>query len=351
MRDKFIISIVIIIIVLFGGVLALKDKDNKKLNQIDNSGKIKSVNLSTDYEIDQALRDIDDLNVNTVNVPIVIEIPTLTSNEMKIDKYSKEKAIRLIKKLKASNINVILEAYPWINNGSDYETEFNPEDKEKFFEDWKGILDNLIDEVANKYDVDIIITASNFNRLESYENQWIDIIEHVKEKFNGLVTYKTSWWYTAKWDEESIKKYNEKLNNKIFSVVDFISIAAYFELSDKRENTVEDLEKCLSSTELYNRNQNIVEEIHNFYEKYNKEIYFGELGFPRRDYASMHPWDSNVSNLENNKEQARGFEAYGNVFWNKDYIKGFSVFAVGKKGKDKNFYPSKESIDVISNWR
>ena len=350
MKNKIIVILIIVLISLVFSKLFFKDIYNKSTVDVTNIDKIKSVNLSTDYEIDQALSDIEVLKVNTVNVPIVIEIPTLTSNEMKINEYSKEKAIELIKKLKDLNINVILEAYPWINNGSDYETEFNPDDKEKFFEDWKAILDKLIYEVANKYDVDIIITASNLTKLESYEDEWIEIIEYVKEKFNGLVTYKTSWWYTAEWDEESINRYNEKLNNKIFSVVDFISIAAYFELSDKKENTVEELVEYLNSTKVYNRNQNVVEEIENFYNKYNKEIYFGELGFPRRDYAAMHPWDSNVSDIENNEEQARCFEAYKNVFRDKEYIKGFSLFAVGEKGQDKNFYPSKESIKVISEW-
>lgn len=348
---KKIIAIILgLIILLTICGLYFKNIHNITEENAGNVDKIKSVNLSTDYEIDQAMIDIESLKVNTVNVPIVIEIPMLTSNEMKINEYSKEKAIELIKKLKSSNINVILEPYPWINNGSDYETEFDPEDKKKFFEDWKCILGKLIDEIANKYDVDIIITASNLTKLESYQDEWIDIIEYVKEKFNGLVTYKTSWWYTAKWDEESINKYNEKLNNKIFSSVDFISIAAYFELSDKEENTVEELVKYLNSTQIYNRNQNVVEEIHNFYKKYNKQIYFGELGFPRRNYAAMHPWNSNVSSIENNEEQARCFEAYKNVFGDKDYIKGFSIFAVGEKGQDKNFYPSKESMDVIKEW-
>ena len=348
---KKIIAIILgLIILLTVCGLYFKNIHNITKENAGNVDKIKSVNLSTDYEIDQVMIDIESLKVNTVNVPVVIEIPMLTSNEMKINEYSKEKAIELIKKLKLSNINVILELYPWINNGSDYETEFDPEDKKKFFEDWKCILGKLIDEIANKYDVDIIITASNLTKLESYQDEWIDIIEYVKEKFNGLVTYKTSWWYTAKWDEESINKYNEKLNNKIFSSVDFISIAAYFELSDKEENTVEELVEYLTSTEIYNRNQNVVEEIHNFYKRYNKQIYFGELGFPRRNYAAMHPWNSNVSSIENNEEQARCFEAYKNVFGDKDYIKGFSIFAVGEKGQDKNFYPSKESMDVIKEW-
>ncbi len=341
---KKILFLLISLILLLGFSINFFKKDEIQTE------KIKSINLSTDYDIKQALKDVKTLKVNTVNVPIVIEIPSLTSNEMKINEYSKDKAIKLIKKLKNNNIKVILEAYPWIDNGSEYETEYNPSDKKSFFKDWKNILSVLIKDIGNKYDVDIMITGSNFTVLEPYEEEWCNIINYVKENFNGEVTYKTSWWYTASWDEESIKKYNAKLNNKLFSKVDFISIAAYFELSGKSENTVNELVNYLSSTNIYNRNQNVVEEINNFYKKYKKEIYFGELGFPRKNNAATHPWDSNVSSIYNDKEQARCFEAYKKVFEDKNYIKGFSVFAVGEKGNDKNFYPSKESIEVISSW-
>lgn len=343
MKKNILLSLICLVVILGVGINIFKSNSHS----ID---KIKSINLSTDYEIEQVLKDIEITNANTVNIPIVIKIPNLSSNEMIIDDYSKEKAIQLIKLLKKDNIKIILEAYPWINNGSDYETEYNPNDKEKFFEDWENILGTLIKDIANIYNVDVMITGSNFTKLEKYEENWCNIINFTKENFKNQVTYKTSWWYTASWDEESKNKYNEKLNNKLFSQVDFISIAAYFELSDKAENTVEELINSLSCTTIYNRDQNITKEIENFHTKYKKEIFFGELGFPRKNHAASHPWDSQVSNTYNGGEQGRCFEAYRNVFENKDYIKGFSVFALGQKGNDKNFYPSSESIDVIFNW-
>ncbi|MEW9076912.1 glycoside hydrolase family 113 [Terrisporobacter glycolicus] len=343
MKKNILLSLICLVVILGVGISIFKSNSHS----ID---KIKSINLSTDYEIEQVLKDIKITDANTVNIPIVIKIPNLSSNEMIIDDYSKKKATQLIKLLKKNNIKIILEAYPWINNGSDYETEYDPKDKAKFFEEWENILGTIIEDIANIYNIDVMIIGSNFTKLEKYEENWCNIINFTKENFKNQVTYKTSWWYTAYWDEESKNKYNEKLNNKLFSQVDFISIAAYFELSDKAENTVDELINALSCTTIYNRNQNIIKEIENFHTKYKKEIFFGELGFPRKDHAASHPWDSQVSNTYNNAEQGRCFEAYRNVFENKDYIKGFSIFALGQKGNDKNFYPSLESIDVISNW-
>ncbi|MGL6107168.1 glycoside hydrolase family 113 [Romboutsia sp.] len=343
MKNK-IFLIISILVILSSLSMIIKSEENTCVD------KIKSINLATDYNIDQVLKDIDLVNANTVNVPVVINIKNLNSNDIKIDEYSKNKAIELIKILKEKNIKVILEAFPWIDNGSKYETQYNPQNKEMFFRNWKNILKVLINDVANVYDVEIINVASNFEKLEGYEDNWCRIIDFVKSKFNGLVTYRTSWWYTANWDEESIKAYNDKLNNKIFSEVDFISIACYFELSDKGTNTVEELVSYLSKSKVYNRNQNIKQEIKNFYEKYNKPIFFGELGFPRKNNAATEPWNMMASNTPNDKEQARCFESYKIVFENEDYIKGFSVFAMGEKSKDKLFYPSKESIEVISSW-
>lgn len=52
---------------------------------------------------------------------------------MNINKASEEKAINLIKKLKGHNISVILEPYPWIDNGNLYETDWNPNNIDTFF--------------------------------------------------------------------------------------------------------------------------------------------------------------------------------------------------------------------------
>ncbi|KMT22907.1 hypothetical protein CLCY_5c01460 [Clostridium cylindrosporum DSM 605] len=99
--------------------------------------KIKSGNLSTDYDIEQVLNDIDKLQLNTLNIPVVIEIDNLSSSNMSINKSSEEKAIKLIKKLIGKNINIILEPYPWIADGTLYETEWKPDNMNTFFLNWR----------------------------------------------------------------------------------------------------------------------------------------------------------------------------------------------------------------------
>lgn len=341
---------IVIIILLIGIFLILmKFREKGRMEIKRNSTQLRSGNLSTDYQIGQVLKDIEIMKLNTINLPIVIEIEDLSSNEMIIDRYSKEKGIKLIKILKDKDIQIILEPYPWIANGSEYETEWNPSDINEFFWNWKQeVLKPIIEEIAVPYNIEILNIGTGFDHMEYAHGYWLDLIEYVRDNYSGQITYRTSWWTTAIWDEDSFKEYEDKLNNPIFGELDFISIAAYFELTDRDTNSVENLVKALYSTQIFDREQNVKEEIKGFYDKWDKKIFLGELGFPRTTKASIHPWDPYQSDIINNKEQANCFQAYKRVFEDEDWFLGFSIFAIGEKGEDKLYYPSEESIEVVN---
>lgn len=322
----------------------------KTLNKEFNT-KIKSGNLSTDYNIEDVLNDINKFNLNTVNVPVAINIDTLSSSTMSIDSESKKKAIELIKKLNGKKINIILEPYPWIENGSKVETDWNPKNINDFFYNWKiKVLKVLIDDIAVPYHVDAVVVGSSFVHMEYAEGYWCDTIDYVRKYYKGLITYKTNWWQTAWWKPELTFAYEKKLNNKLFSKLDFISIASYFELTNNDTNSVDNIVSSIQSTEIYDRKQNVKKEIKNFYDKWKRPIFFGELGFPRTDKASEFPYNPYACSKINNLEQANCFEAYRKTFENESWNLGFSVFAIGDHGKDKLYYPSEESRKVIKNW-
>lgn len=322
--------------------------------------KVKSGSLSTDYTIQQVLIDVDKFKLNTLNIPVMVNINDTNSSSMLVDKTSESKAIELITQLKNSNknINIILEPYPWIANGMKAETEWKPGNMDFFFQTWKtNVLKTLIDDIAVPYNVTALNIGSNFVNMESRENDWCDIVYYVREHYKGLVTYRTNKWDTASWAPDSITAYNNKLNNKLFSKVDFISIASYFELTDNATNTVENLSKSIENSQISIsgnvRHQNIKQEIKNFYDKWNKPIFFGELGFPKFNYASHEPWNWNPYNNNNSitgVEQANCFEAYRREFENEPWFLGFSIFAIGEQSNDKHYYPSQQSTVVIRNW-
>lgn len=355
MKNNKILA-VILFCLLIGAFFLIKsnfttNKIDDKTSNINLAAKIKSANLSTDYTIDQALSDIDKFSLNTLNVPIVINIENLAASTMTIDEASKEKAITLIKRLNRKGINVILEPYPWIANGSEYETDWKPRDINTFFWHWKtNVLKVLIDDVAVPYQVDVLNIGTGFNHMEYATGYWCDTIDYVRKHYQGLVTYRSSWWITADWDIDTLSKYEDKINNEFFSKLDFISIAAYFELTNNDSNSVENLISALESTQIFDRKQNVKQEIKKFHQRWKKPIFLGELGFPRTIKASIHPWDPYQSTVIANTEQANCFEAYRQVFESEPWLMGFSVFAIGEHSDDKWYYPSDESAAVIRSW-
>ena len=84
------------------------------------SGKIKSGNVTV-WEVGnvaKVLADVERLNLNTVNVPIQVDIPNVTSTNMVINQAQKQQAIILIQELLKRNIQVIVEPFPYIQQGN-----------------------------------------------------------------------------------------------------------------------------------------------------------------------------------------------------------------------------------------
>lgn len=315
--------------------------------------KLKSGSLSVDYSLEQVFSDIEKLGLNTVNVPVQIDIPTITSNTMNINAESKAKAVKLIKRLRLKGILVILEPYPYIKNGECYETELKPADVDIWFRNWKQeVLGPLIRDIAKPYDVYALCFASNFEQIESEYDEWRAVADFVRTIYAGKITYKTNWWYTANWEGQKIEAevYNRKIDNPLWAKVDFISVAAYFELTDQDTNSVEDLVQAIHSTQVHKRRQNVFAELENMAARWNKPVFFGELGFPKRNRAAAEPWNPMPSEIVNEQEQANCFLAYREVFEKAAWHLGFSVFAIGQNDEQKNYYPSEQSFAVINSW-
>ena len=329
--------------------------ETKRTEKLFRQSKIKSGSLSVDYSLEQVLSDIERLGLNTVTVPVTVLVEDARSSCMELDRESVEKAVALIQILKKSGIGVILEPYPWIDGGRVYETVWDPEEPRIFFQQWRErVIAPLIKEIAIPLTTEAFCMGANLVRLEGREDQWLALLKDIRKLYGGAVTYRVNWWATAWWEggaemKENTRRYDALLKSGLLTQLDFISIAAYFELSEEPVNTVEALEAALVKSEVYNRQQNILGEIEKLQTVFDKPIFFGELGFPRREHAATQPWNPEPSLVEDGSEQARCFEAYRRTF-TMDWFLGFSVFAVGNRGEDKNFYPSDESARIIRGW-
>ena len=216
---------------------------------------------------------INKLNINTVTYPILIEAVDENDSNPVINQESYDEAKEVVPQLIEKGYKVIIEPYPYIAEGTVVETDWNPTDVDLWFTNWNNELTDIAT-FADSINAKGLYIASNLIQLESYIDKWTTVIENVRKAFSGNVIYRTNWWITASWAPELIDAYEAKLNNPIFGLVDVIAIASYFELTDNENATVEELIANIYHVSLYDRGQNIYQEIKNFYDKWNKANIF-----------------------------------------------------------------------------
>uniref|UniRef100_UPI00406C3942 glycoside hydrolase family 113 n=1 Tax=Bacillus sp. FSL R5-0443 TaxID=2975302 RepID=UPI00406C3942 len=285
------------------------------------------------------------LNLNTVTIPILINAVDASDSNPTVVDYTYNEAWDMIPKLKNDGYNVILEPYPFIANGTIAETDWMPSDLDQWFAAWNNILQDFAKK-CEQFKLDGLYIASNLVHMEDSTEKWKSVITGIRSLFSGKLLYRTNYWVTADWAPETIAAYNKKLNNPIFGLVDIIAIAAYFELTDNRNPSIDQLIDAIYSVPLYGRGQNIFKEIKAFYDKWNKPIFFGELGIPPYSNSPEQPHNAFGDLGEYNESiQANWFEAWIRVFQAQDWWQGYSVYAISDEKSVYNVIGKKaESI-------
>lgn len=296
-----------------------------------NPEKWKSANISAFRRPDYAevLAEVKSLNLNTVTVPVLVTATGATDSVPVIDEGSYTYAKGIMSSLASDGYHVILEPYPFINNGLVGETEWNPTDMDLWFSTWDSILGEL-SVYAQSNNITALYIATNYVHMESFVDKWTTIIDNVRGVFNGKVIYRTNWWVQASWAPETTEAYQAKLNNPVFGLVDIISIASYFEVTDKENPTVAQIKQSIKNVDKYGRGQNIENDIRNFYTKWNKPFLLGELGIPPYSNAASEPWQSEQGAQAYNEDvQSNWFTAWYETFGAYEWFLGFSVFVIG----------------------
>ena len=255
----------------------------------------------------------------------------MTLNE---ERYLLSKGI--VETLQQNRIKVILEPFPYIRGGAVGETAWNPQDKLEWFRNWTAICERLINEIAIPYNVWCFNVASNLGYIEydfdtktyPYTQQWEELFAFIRSRYKEKVIYRTNYWYENQ--SRDLKK-----NNPLWNFVDFVSIDTWFELDNNPSPSLNDLVADLFSTEVYNRQQNVYQEIKDLATRTGKPIFFGGFGCPSLDYGPKFPWDVVVSSVYNEEVQANLFKAYQQVFSNESFFLGFSVWTINSQDSYK----------------
>ena len=133
----------------------------------------------------------------------------------------------------------------------------------------------MIAAIAAEYQADILCIGTEYRHSLQFDSAWRDIIDAVREVYNGKITYAANWDTYDKvtfWDD-----------------LDYIGIQAYFPLVDSESPSETDLIKAW---------QGIYDEIIPYAQKHNRKIVFTEIGYNTSTDAARIPWTSRTSQTQ-----------------------------------------------------
>lgn len=315
---------------------------------ISEAFEINSATFTPGYDLSLGIKNANELKLDTVNVSITVDIKNTSSSNMSISEDEKLKFVKTLKELDRLNKNIIVEPFPWINEGVSTEVEYNPQNVEAFFESWNRILEEII-ALSTDYNVTGILVENNFCSLYNYVDQWTYTINHVKELTDADILFKINWWYNADFDEKSFDFYNNLFELDYLRLVDYISLVSYFELVDKPTNSVEALKESWMVSTRYNREQPIFKQIKKLSEFYDKPIFFGELGYTYFKGTTMEPWDYDICTVVDENEQYAAYKAFFEIFSDCDFVAGYSLFQIGREDS-KYYFMDMKSESIIKEY-
>lgn len=301
----------------------------------------------------EILADIDSMHLNSVSIPVRVNISDVNNSDASVDPSSMAYAQNIASIMEKKHINTIVEPYPYIKDGTRTEVELDPTNKHEFMVNWSNSVKTIAKAFSKNDNVKGLYIGSNLVHLENETDEFTTLIGDLRPIFKGDIIYRTNWWYNAVWDEPTTKAFETKKETPLFKKVDVLSIASYFEVTNTGEDimSVPELKTALNSTTKYSRQQHIIDQIKALHEATGKPITFGELGITnfkgamanpyKYDYQRTDPMDDNI--------QSVWYTAWIETMKQYDWFKGYYLFGVG----DTNsiFAPNAKAQETVRNLK
>ncbi len=234
-----------------------------------------------------------------------------------------------IQKAHKQNIKVMIKPHLWLGWG-----EFTGHMDLKKEEDWNTFEKSFskyiltFAELANEEKAEMFCIATEMEKhVSARPEYWINLIKEVKKVYSGKITYAENWDSYSKvpfWQE-----------------LDYIGVDGYFPLSDAKDPSLKELQSG------WKEHLKIMEKVAN---KYQKPILFTEIGYRSCDYSTQKPWETDFSLPENEKLQARAYEALFSQVWNKPWFAGifiwkwFPIYSKNQKGRNRDSFTPQNKL-------
>ncbi len=194
-----------------------------------------------------------------------------------------------------------------INIGS----TFNSENQwQEWFASYREFI-NYYATFSQEAGVDMLFIGNELGSTTHREADWRRVIQEVRQRFKGLITYDSLC--------SGPFPQGEYARIKWWDAVDYIGVNGYLPLTNKNDPTVEELKAAWM-------NKSYLAELESLSNKFNKPIIIAEIGYPSVDGINKNPASARFDAPQDIQEQADCYNAAFEVFWGKPWLKGIFWF-------------------------
>ncbi len=220
---------------------------------------------------EKALKKLATLNVNAISLTPFAYFGSkkVLHKSDSVRQENDESLIVAGQYARALGMKIMLKPHIWVSWRSwpgdiDFETEM---EVDRFFTSYGNLMLHYA-MLAQMQQFESLCIGVEFVKLtQRYENRWRDLIAKVRKVYSGQLIYAANWG-------------QEFENIKFWDALDAIGLNSYYPLSKKDEFDRGEIEKSL---------QRIFTKIKQVKQKFNRPVYFTEVGFASRPVSWRNP--------------------------------------------------------------
>lgn len=222
---------------------------------------------------------------------------------------------RAISAIHALGLKTVLVPVLFVDDGT-WGGAIAPANVSPWFTRWREIV-LYYARFAQAANVDVLLVGTELVTMQRYNSEWERLIREVRTFFRNKVSYSANWWYDR-------AGFQTVLTMSQWTLLDYIGVTAYFELTNKTNPTVAELR---SAWQRDRHAQNVLSDLETLRQRYNKPLVFWEFGYQSRDGTNIYPWDYLKATPPDEQEQADAYQAFFEVFSGRTGFLGFGLFA------------------------
>ncbi len=231
----------------------------------------------------------------------------------------------------AAGLKVLL--YPivhvWELRDGEWRGTLEPRDWSAWFEGYGRVVLRYA-RLAQEEGIEAFSVGSELCSSEAREPDWRRLIAQVRAVYSGEITYSVNW--------------DHRQAARFLDALDFVSMNAYFRLSEADDPTLAELERAWRP---------IVEEVDTWAASVRKPLVIAEVGYPSRKGAARDPWDYTLERPPDLPTQAALYAAFLRSWARSKSLNGVYFYLWWGEGgaSDTGYTPrGKPAQEVLRAW-